>query len=531
MILLIDNYDSFVYNLKQYLEELGEEVMVRRNNQITISEIESLNPDAIVISPGPGRPENAGLSVEIIKHFAGKIPILGVCLGHQAIAQAFGGIIKRAPKLMHGKTSAIRHDGKTIFSGLENPFEATRYHSLIVEEETLPPELEISARGPEGEIMALRHRELPIEGVQFHPESILTRYGKRLLHNFIAGKTEQIQIKEALDKVISGIDLSRSEAAGVMETVMSGDATPAQVSALITGLRLKGETVEEISGCAQIMREKARTIRTPEGRTVVDTCGTGGDKSNTFNISTAAGLIAAGAGITVAKHGNRSVSSRCGSADVLKELGVNIMAPPEVMEECLERIGIAFLFAPLLHSAMKHAIGTRREIGIRTIFNILGPLSNPAGATVQLLGVYSEALTGTLARVLGDLGSERAWVVHGADGLDEITLTTGTIVSELKDGEVNTFQLIPEQIGLDPCRPDELKGGDPAENARIVLGILEGEKGPKRDVSILNAGAVIMLGGGAEDLTSGIEKARESIDSGKAMEKLEILREMTGKTT
>jgi anthranilate phosphoribosyltransferase len=180
---------------------------------------------------------------------------------------------------------------------------------------------------------------------------------------------------------------------------------------------------------------------------------------------------------------------------------------------------------------MKHAIGTRREIGIRTIFNILGPLSNPAGATVQLLGVYSEALTGTLARVLGDLGSERAWVVHGADGLDEITLTTGTVVSELKDGEVNTFQLIPEQIGLDPCRPDELKGGDPAENARIVLGILEGEKGPKRDVSILNAGAVIMLGGGAEDLTSGIEKARESIDSGKAMEKLERLREMTSKTT
>jgi len=243
------------------------------------------------------------------------------------------------------------------------------------------------------------------------------------------------------------------------------------------------------------MREKARTIRTPKGRTVVDTCGTGGDKSNTFNISTVAALIAAGSGITVAKHGNRSVSSRCGSADVLKELGINIMAPPEVMEECLERVGIAFLFAPLLHSAMKHAIGTRREIGIRTIFNILGPLSNPAGAAVQLLGVYSEALTGTLARVLGDLGSERAWVVHGADGLDEITLTTGTIVSELKDGEVNTFQLIPEQIGLDPCRPDELKGGDPAENARIVLGILEGEKGPKRDVSILNAGAVIMLGG------------------------------------
>ena len=529
MILLIDNYDSFVYNLKQYLEELGEEVTVRRNDQITIEEIETLNPVSIVISPGPGRPEEAGLSVEIIRRFSGKVPILGVCLGHQAIAYAFGGAIKRADRLMHGKTSEIHHDGKTIFSGLENPFQATRYHSLIVEEETLPSELEISARGPEGEIMAIRHRELPIEGVQFHPESILTRYGKRLLHNFIAGKTEQIQIKEALDKVISGIDLSRAEAAGVMDTIMSGDATPAQISAFITGLRLKGETVEEISGCARIMREKARTIRTPEGRIVVDTCGTGGDKSNTFNISTAAALIAAGAGITVAKHGNRSVSSRCGSADVLKELGVNIMAPPEVMEECLAGIGIAFLFAPLLHSAMKHAIGPRREIGIRTIFNILGPLSNPANASIQLLGVYSEALTGTMARVLGDLGSERAWVVHGGDGLDEITLTTGTVVSELRDGEVRTFQLTPDQLGLNLCRPDELKGGDPAENARIILDILKGSQGPKADIAILNAGAVIMLGGGAEDLTGGIERAREAVDTGKAMEKLERLREMTGK--
>ncbi len=529
MILLIDNYDSFTYNLKQYLEELGEEVTVRRNDQLTLDEVEEIKPAAIVISPGPGRPEEAGLSVEIITHYAGKIPILGVCLGHQAIAYAFGGTIRRADRLMHGKTSPVSHDGKTIFSGLENPFEATRYHSLIVDEETLPAELEISARGPDGEIMAIRHRKFPVEGVQFHPESILTRYGKRLLHNFIAGKTEQIQIKDALDKVISGVDLSREEAAGVMDTIMSGEATPAQISAFITGLRLKGETVPEISGCARIMRKKARTIRTPAARTVVDTCGTGGDKSNTFNISTAAALIAAGAGITVAKHGNRSVSSRCGSADVLRELGVNLMASPEVLEKCLEEIGIAFLFAPLLHAAMKHAIGPRREIGIRTIFNILGPLSNPAGATVQLLGVYSEALTETLARVLADLGSERAWVVHGGDGLDEITLTTGTVVSELKDGEVRTFQFSPEQVGLALCRPDELKGGEPAENARIILAILEGKHGPRADVAVLNAGAVIMLGGGADDLSAGIEKARTSIDSGQAMKKLERLKEITVK--
>ncbi len=527
MILLIDNYDSFTYNLKQYLEELGAGVTVRRNDQVTAEEAEALNPERIVISPGPGRPEDAGISLDLIRSFAGKVPILGVCLGHQAVAAAFGGKIVRAEKLLHGKTSPIKHDGKTVFSGLDNPFEATRYHSLVVEEETLPEELEITARGPDGEIMGLRHRKLPIEGVQFHPESILTRAGKRLLYNFIAGTSEGIPIKNAIDKVITGVSLTREEAAGVMETIMSGDATPSQISAFITGLRLKGETVEEISGCAQVMRKMARRIKAPAGRTIIDTCGTGGYRSDTFNISTAAALIAAGAGVTVAKHGNRSVSSRCGSADVLKELGVKITAPPEVMERCLEEAGIAFLFAPLLHSAMKHAIGPRREIGIRTVFNILGPLSNPAGARVQLLGVYSETLTETLARVLGDLESERAWVVHGADGLDEITLTGPTVVSELNDGEVRTFHLTPEEAGLDPCRPEDLKGGEPAENARIILEILEGKKGPKTDAALLNAGAAVLLGGGAESLAGGVEKARAAVDSGAALGKLEQLRKLT----
>lgn len=529
MILLIDNYDSFVYNLKQYLAELGEEVIVRRNDQVTIEEIEKLAPSRIVISPGPGTPEKAGLCIEIIRAFAGKIPLLGVCLGHQAIARAFGGVVKRADRLMHGKTSLIYHDGKTIFSGLENPFEATRYHSLIVEEESLPPQLSVSARTPEKEVMAIRHKEFSVEGVQFHPESILTTYGKRLLYNFLAGKTEQIQIKEAIDKVISGIDLSRKEAAGAMEAIMTGGATPAQISALITGLRLKGETVEEISGCAEIMRQKATVIKKPEGRTVVDTCGTGGDKSHTFNISTAAALIAAGAGVTVAKHGNRSVSSRCGSADVLKELGVNIMAPPEIMEDCLREVGIAFLFAPLLHSAMKHAIGPRREIGIRTIFNILGPLSSPAGAQVQLMGVYSEELTEILAEVLRNLGTIRAWVVHGGDGLDEITLTAPTVVSELKAGEVTTFHLDPTRYGLARCRPEDLKGGNPGENAAFILDILRGSPGTKAEAAILNAAAAIMLGGEAEDLREGIEKARESIGSGQALKKLEDLKELTNR--
>ena len=275
------------------------------------------------------------------------------------------------------------------------------------------------------------------------------------------------------------------------------------------------------------MRAKGVKIRLPEGKVVVDTCGTGGDKSRSFNISTAAALIAAGAGVTVAKHGNRSVSSRCGSADVFQELGVNILAKPQTMEKCLQEAGIAFLFAPTLHSAMKHALGPRREIGIRTVFNILGPLSNPAGAKVQLLGVYSEELTETLARVLSALGSERAWVVHGRDGLDEITLAATTVVSELKEGTVRTFHLDPSEYGLKICRPEELKGGDGIENARIIREILEGTTGPRRDVAVLNAAAAIMLGGVASDLAQGIARAEEAIASGNALRKLEELKRLS----
>jgi len=523
VILLIDNYDSFVYNLKQYLEELGAEVLVRRNDQITPEEARELDPEKVVISPGPGRPEDAGNSIEIIRRLAGEVPLLGVCLGHQAVAAAFGGGIGRARRLLHGKTSPIQHDGKTIFAGLDNPLTATRYHSLIVEEDSLPEEFSVSARDDAGEIMAIRHRNLPLEGVQFHPESILTGQGRRLLYNFLAGRTEQLPIREAINQVITGQDLSQREAADVMETIMEGEATPAQISAFVTGLRLKGETVEEISGCAEIMRRKATAIAVPTGRTIVDTCGTGGDRSNTFNISTAAALVAAGAGVSVAKHGNRSVSSRCGSADVLAALGVNIAVGPATMERCLADIGVAFLFAPRLHAAMKHAIGPRREIGIRTIFNILGPLSNPAGADIQLLGVYSEELTETLARVLGNLGSRRAWVVHGTDGLDEITLTGDTIVSSLEDGEVRTFRLDPTRYGFQLCRPDELKGGEPRQNAEILRGILAGDTGPRTDIVVLNAAAAIHLAGAAPDLGAGIALARESLASGRAREALEKL--------
>lgn len=333
-------------------------------------------------------------------------------------------------------------------------------------------------------------------------------------------------IKELISKVIEKEDLTEEEATAVMNEIMEGEATPAQIAAFLTALRLKGESVEEITGFARVMREKATRVRVKE-KTVVDTCGTGGDGTHTFNISTVAAFVVAGAGLVVAKHGNRSVSSKCGSADLLEALGVKIDADLGKVEECLKEVGIGFLFAPLLHGAMKYAIGPRREIGVRTVFNILGPLTNPAGANAQVLGVYAPELTETLSGVLRNLGSEHAFLVHGSDGLDEITLTGKTKVSELKEGEIANYFISPEDFGMRACEAEDLKGGTVQENAGIALDILKGKEGPKREVVLLNAASAIVAGGEAKDLAEGIEKAAASVDFGKAQEKLELLKKCT----
>jgi anthranilate phosphoribosyltransferase len=333
-------------------------------------------------------------------------------------------------------------------------------------------------------------------------------------------------IKEAISKVVSGESLSKEEASNTMDEIMSGEATPAQIACFLTALRLKGETIDEITGCATIMREKVTRIQT-NTEILVDTCGTGGDVSHTFNISTIAALVAAGAGVRIAKHGNRAVSSQCGSADVLKALGVNTEADADKVARCIDEAGIGFLFAPMLHPAMKYAIGPRREIGIRTIFNILGPLTNPAGAKSQVLGVYDVRLTEPLAHVLKNLGSRHVFVVHGADGLDEITTTDKTFVTELKDGEVRSFVINPEDFDVTRANKADLIGGTVEENAKIALDILKGEKGAKRDVVLLNASAAIVTGGLASDFAEGIRLASESIDSRKAMKKLETLIEVS----
>jgi len=333
-------------------------------------------------------------------------------------------------------------------------------------------------------------------------------------------------IREAMEKIINYQDLSEHEIAEVMEKIMEGKATHAQIGSFITALRMKGETIAEVTGAARVIRQKA-TFIDASSNAILDTCGTGGDGSNTFNISTTTALVASGAGLTVAKHSNRSITSQCGSADLLEELGVNINAEPEVVEQCVQEIGIGFLFAPRLHGAMKHAANARKEIGFRTIFNMLGPLTNPAGATCQLLGVYDSELTETFAAVLRNLGTKRAFVVHGSDGLDEITLCGETRVTELSDGHLKTYNINPLDFFEKTYSPNDFRGGDPKINARITKDILTGNKGPYRDIVLINASAALVVGGAAENLKEGITQAEEIIDSGLAEKKLEQLIELS----
>jgi anthranilate phosphoribosyltransferase len=330
-------------------------------------------------------------------------------------------------------------------------------------------------------------------------------------------------LKRFIAKVADGTDLSEAESGEVMAFIMEGGVPPTQIASLITALRMKGETIGEITGFARTMREKAVRIRAKDGERVVDTCGTGGDGKGTFNISTAVAFVAAAGGCIVAKHHNRSVSSQCGSADVLEALGVSYALPPEKAEASLREFGLAFLFAPTFHPATRHALVPRREIGIRTVFNLLGPLTNPAGATVHLTGLYREDLLQPVAEVLSKLGSKSAFVVHSEDHCDEISITGKTTVCRLKDGSIETFQIEPEMAGLKRAHLKEIQGGTPEKNSDILLQVLRGNPGPRRDVVLLNAAAVFVAAEKVSNLRDGTEMARESIDSGGAMKKLEAL--------
>ena len=340
-------------------------------------------------------------------------------------------------------------------------------------------------------------------------------------------------IADAVRALVERRNLSRVEAAGAMDAIMSGAATNAQIAAFLVALRMKGETVEELIGFAQVMRQKVVRVRTrgdevagltgTDREMLIDTCGTGGDASGTFNVSTATAFVVAGAGLKVAKHGNRSSSTLCGSADVVEALGISLELTPAQVGRCIDEIGIGFMYAPLLHTAMKHVMPARREIGVRTVFNLLGPLTNPAGANAQLIGVASAGLTEPLARVLAELGTIRAFVVHGADGLDEISNTGESQISEVHEGVVRSSRVRPEDFGLPRATIRDLRGGDRGENAQIIRLVLGGEPGPRRDIVLMNAAAALVAGGKARDLKEGVGMASQSIDSGAAASKLAAL--------
>ena len=532
MLVLIDNYDSFTYNLVQYFGELGADIRVFRNDQISLNELIALKPDHLVISPGPGEPlKDGGVSPEAVKYFTGKVPVLGVCLGHQCLGAIYGGKVDRAPRLMHGKTSPVKHNQQGIFKDIPTPFEAMRYHSLVVYE-PIPAELEVIAQTDEGEVMGLKHKQHPTYGVQFHPESILTEHGKQLLKNFLDIKiapspsTEPVMLKPFIAKVINRTDLTDLEAEEAMTVIMTGGATPAQIGSYLTALRMKGETIPEITGSVRAMRNVAVKVNVNSTDPIYDIVGTGGDGAHTFNISTAAAFVLAGTGRKVAKHGNRAASSQCGSADVLSALGVNLDLTPEKVAQAIEQVGIGFMFAPKFHPAMKYAVGPRKEMGQRTIFNVLGPLTNPAGARIQLTGVYDAKLTEPLAHVLKELGSQAALIIHGANGLDELNPTGVNRVSHLRNGNVETYDLDPADLGLAPCTVADLRGGTPDESAQMMRDILSNKlTGARRDAVLFNTAAALAAETG--DFKSALAEAEASLTSGKALEKLNALVDFT----
>ena len=525
MYVIIDNYDSFTYNLFQYVSALtDEEVRVFRNDRVTVAELEALAPRGIIISPGPGRPEDAGVSVETVRHFAGSTPLLGVCLGHQAIGQAFGGTIAGARNIVHGKTDTISLDGHGLFRGVPSPSVFTRYHSLVVQADTLPEGFEVTATSPDGEVMGIRHREWVVEGVQFHPESIASDMGMRVLANFLDYRREPFVFRPLLQRVMAGAPLAMEQAAELMDEITEGRLPASQLAAILVALGVKGYTAEEIAGFAAVLARKKQPLQRPAGAaTVVDTCGTGGDGLATFNISSLAALVVAGCGVAVAKHGNRGVSSPTGSADLFAALGVDTGLSPAQAAAVLQRTGFAFLFAPTYHGAMRHAAGVRAELGIKTVLNLLGPLVNPAAAEFQLIGVYDRALCEPMARAARLLGVRRVLVVHGADGLDEVSVTGPTRMVEIgADDECRVSEFDPASCGIAPASLDELKGGDAAHNAALARELLAGGGRPAlRDAVAVNAGAALYVAGAAPDIVAGYRRARAVLADGGAAAKLD----------
>ena len=524
MIAFIDNKDSFTFNIVQSLERVsGDCVKVFRSEEASVEEIDAEKPSHIIIGPGPGTPQEAGISIEAIKHFAGKIPILGICLGHQAIGAAFGANIVGAKYIRHGIVEEIKTDGRGIFRNIGPKGNFTRYHSLVVEEKSLPQDFEISARAKDGDIMGIRHKSMVIEGVQFHPESIASEKGDALFKAFLNYSRENISHVLILNQLIDQKKpLSREQTANFISELTDGTMDEKIASSVLTAMASRGlPTADEMSGAAQVMLAK-KTKFPLESQGLAEIVGTGGDGKGSFNISSMSALVASSCGQAMAKHGNRAVSSKSGAADFFEALGINIMAKPEKTAELIKKTGFGFLMAPVYHSAMRFAAPIRKALGIKTIFNVLGPLLNPANAEFEVLGVYSKELLKDYAHAAKSLGAKRVMVVNSVDGYDEISPCAITNVYQIDEkGNENQYMIDPANFGITDADENELYGGNGMDNAKLALEVLNG--GGRKTIRYavgLNAGAVLYLCGKARTLKDGYKMALDALDSGKAMAKL-----------
>ena len=511
MILLIDNYDSFTYNLAQCLQMLGQTVKTVRNDAITPVEIEKLKPSHIVISPGPGSPAQAGISVKVVQHFAGKIPLLGVCLGHQAIVEAFGGEIIGAPQIIHGKTDTIQHDECGVFRNLKQGLTIVRYHSLVANPARLPDCLAATAFAARDQaIMAVRHKKYQIEGVQFHPESFSAEQGLKLLENFLKYKRSGSQKLTLLRRLSLGESLTQKEATALMDEITDGELTDSQLGAFLGGYAVKGISPEELSGFALAMRQKMTSKQ--ERPDALDIVGTGGDGQHTFNISSAAALVCAHYGAPVAKHGNRAFTSSSGSFDFLQALRIKTDGDLPANLKSLRKNNFAFFFAPLYHPAMKYVGRVRQEVKFRTVFNLLGPLINPLQVGYQMIGVYDPTLLNLFIQTLKKLGLKRALVVHAESGIDEISICGKTQVRELTAaGKIKAYKLNPQDFGIRGFKSEDLRGGTARQNAEMFLQIIQRGVKTRKDKALaaavaLNAGAALYLFGKAKTIQAGYAK-------------------------
>jgi len=529
MILVIDNYDSFTYNIVQALERLGnEEVKTVRSKEITIPEIEAMSPSRIVLSPGPGTPSDAGICVEAVQHFAGKIPILGICLGHQAIGQAFGADIVQAKRICHGVVEEISLDGRGLFRITGKKGDFTRYHSLVVEEASLSEDFEITARAKDGDIMGIRHKSMFIEGIQFHPESIASPQGDDVFKAFLNYRTNAFAAADYLNQILARQDLSQEQAALFMENLTDGILDERITAAILTALAAKGPAASELAGCASVLCHK-KTPLNVDGNKVAEIVGTGGDGKGSFNISSLSAIVAASCGQPMAKHGNRAVSSKSGSADFYESIGIKIDNPPEKTAQLVKKTDFAFLMAPIYHSAMRFAGPVRKILGIKTLMNILGPLSNPAGAAYQLLGVYSKELLVPVAQAAKALGAKRVMVINSRDGFDEISPCAITDVYEIdEDGKERSYTIDPADFDIPGIPVEELSGGTGRDNAKLGMEVLKG--GGRRGILEaigLNAGAVLYIAKKVSTLAEGYTLAKEAVLSGKALAKLEEVKKVS----